>query len=328
MPGREHPVFDRSRLRLLPLSERVHDLDASVVREPETPLFTHEVFRRVGGRLFSARTSGAARILMMGAHVLRSGMQKHLFELMERGFVDLVALNGAGVIHDFELALIGATTESVARYVSEGRFGLWEETGRINDIVARGAAEGLGLGEAVGREIFMGDYPRRDVSLLARAYEFGVPVTVHVSIGQDIIHEHPNFDPAAFGKASYTDFLRYAAAVERLEGGAVMNFGSAVMAPEVYLKALAMARNAAHAEGRRIRDIVTLVCDLQNLPVGEVGPEPDKGDARYYFRPWKTMLSRTVAEGGRGYYFKGPHAETVPQLLAACLEADAAQETA
>lgn len=315
---RRYPEFDRSRLTLKPLAERVHDLDSSVVRDLEPVAEVHPVFAEVARRLADAKQAGAARVFMMGAHVIRSGVQRHLFELMERGAIDCIAMNGAGVIHDFEFALIGETTESVAQYVSEGQFGLWTETGRINDIVARGAANGLGLGEAVGKAIFEGGYPYKDISLLARAHELGVPVTVHVSIGQDIIHEHPNFDPAAFGTASYADFLRFVSAMENLEHGVCMSFGSAVMAPEVYLKALAMARNAIYGEPRSIADFATLVCDLRDLPVGEVGPEPDKTDPRYYFRPWKTMLSRTVADGGKGWYFKGLHAETVPQLWAAC----------
>ena len=317
MTGR-YPEFDRCRLTLFPLSERVNDLDSAVVRKVELPTEVHPVLRKVAERLADAKDRDAARIFMMGAHVIRSGVQRYLMDLMERGALTLIAMNGAGVIHDFELALIGATTESVARYISEGQFGLWRETGRINDIVADGAARGMGLGEAVGRAISCGDFPYKDVSLLAKAHELGIPVTVHVSIGQDILHEHPNFDGTAYGRASYTDFLRYTAALDHLENGVVMNFGSAIMAPEIYLKALAMIRNAARYEGRKVTDFTTLVCDLQNLPSGEVGPEPDKSDPGYYFRPWKTMLSRTVADGGRGYYVRGLHAETVPQLWAAC----------
>lgn len=319
MTGR-YPEFDRRRLTLAPLSERASDLDAAVVQAANPPLQVHPVFRKVAGRLATAKREGAARIFMMGAHVIRSGVQRYLMDLMERGAVTLIAMNGAGVIHDFELALIGATTESVARYISEGQFGLWHETGRINDIVSEGAARGMGLGEAVGQAICDGDFPHRDISLLSRAHALGIPVTVHVSIGQDIIHQHPNCDGAAFGRASYTDFLRYTAAVSHLSNGVVMNFGSAVMGPEVYLKALSMARNAARNDGRKITNFTTLVCDLQDLPTGEVGSAPEKSDPRYYFRPWKTILSRTVSDGGRGYYVRGLHAETVPQLWAACLE--------
>jgi hypothetical protein len=236
--------------------------------------------------------------------------------MMEQGLISCLATNGAGVIHDYELALIGATTESVARYIREGQFGLWKETGRINDIVSRAAQEGMGLGEAVGRAIEHGGLPHGHTSVFAAAYRFGIPATVHVGIGYDIIHEHANCDGAALGATSYRDFLRFTQVLEDLEGGVVMNFGSAVMAPEVFLKALAMVRNVAHQEGRSISNFRTLVCDLRDLP-DDYRCEASKETPGYYFRPWKTMLVRTVAEGGRSTYVRGYHAETIPQLWTA-----------
>lgn len=312
-------LFDRSRLTLLPLGERRHDLDVSVVADPVPPADIHPAFRAVAARLDKARGKGAARILMMGAHVLRSGMQRYLIDLMREGFVSLVAVNGACAIHDFELALIGATTESVARYITDGRFGLWRETGRINDVVNEGAAAGKGIGEALGGHILEGDFPHKDISVFAQARAIGVPVTVHAGIGYDIVHEHPNCDGAAWGRSSYLDFLRYARSVQDLQGGAVMNFGSAVMAPEVFLKALAMARNAASAKGMAIDDFATLVCDLAELP-DSFRIEAKQSDPRYYFRPWKTMLVRSVSGSGESHYVRGQHADTVPQLWAACME--------
>ncbi|OGR40260.1 MAG: hypothetical protein A2051_08950 [Desulfovibrionales bacterium GWA2_65_9] len=325
-------LFDRSRLKLRPLCERQHDLDLSVIRQPERPERIDPAFDAVAGRLASAKARGAARILMMGAHVLRSGVQRYLFELMQAGLISHIAVNGACLIHDFEFALIGATTESVARYIRTGEFGLWTETGRINDIISHAARDNLGAGEALGRAILEGDFPHKDVSLLAQARRLGVPVTVHVGIGYDIVHEHPNCDGAAWGQTSYMDFLRYAHALEGLEGGAVLNFGSAVMGPEVFLKALAMARNVAAQkgqngqEGRSITDFFALVCDLADLPRESLDQELSKGDPRYYFRPWKTMLVRTVADGGQSHYVAGPHAETIPQLWAACLAQDAGRQ--
>lgn len=320
MPTR-HRLFDVSRLRLRPLAERSHDLDFSrtacpAKSAPKPAESVRPALSVVARHLAEARDSGAARVLMMGAHVLRSGVQPYLVDLMRRGFISQIAVNGACLIHDFELALIGATTESVARYIKDGQFGLWTETGRINDIVARGASEGLGLGEALGREIAQGDYQHKSLSLAAAAYEMGVPLTAHIAIGQDIIHQHPNFDGAAFGAASYRDFLIFAAGLEALEGGVVMNFGSAVMAPEVYLKALAMVRNVAAQEGREVRRFCSLVCDLHDLPDDTRG-EAHKGSAAYYFRPWKTMLVRTVADGGEGYYCRARHEESVPELWTA-----------
>lgn len=310
------PDFERSRLRIGSLSDRIHDLHLKTFLPLAPAPTVSGTFAAVAQRLDRARGRGSARVLMMGAHVLRSGVQRYLIDLMEQGGISCIALNGAGVIHDFELALIGATTESVARYIKEGQFGLWQETGRINDIVAQGAAQGLGLGEAVGRVIAEERFPHADLSILAAGYRLGIPVTVHVGIGYDITHQLPNFDGAAYGAASYRDFLRFAGVLESLEHGVVMNFGSAVMAPEIYLKALSMVRNVARQGNTSISSFATLVCDLHDLP-GDFHQEPSKDNPAYYFRPWKTMLVRTVADGGESFYVNGRHAETVPQLWTA-----------
>jgi hypothetical protein len=310
-------LFDRKRLILKPLSERTHDLDLSRIlplSAGSAPVPSNLAL--VGQRIVEAKRSGAPVVLMCGAHVIRAGVQRFLIDLMERGYVSCLAFNGACVIHDFEFALIGATTESVARYVKDGQFGLWKETGRINDIVRTRTARKQGFGFAVGQEIQKGKFPFKETSLLAAGYRLGIPITVHIGIGYDIIHEHPNFDPAASAEASYTDFLRFVSIMERLEGGVVASFGSAVMAPEVYLKALSMARNAARQDHKGISRFTVLVCDLQDLPE-DCGREADKRTAQYYFRPWKTMLSRTVADGGQGVYVKGGHAETIPALWTA-----------
>jgi hypothetical protein len=310
-----YPVFDRSRLRVSPLADRAHDLhlDRWLALDDATPAFDHPDLAAVAAKLDAARESGAARVLFMGAHVLRAGVNRHLIDLIERGFIDHVAMNGAGAIHDYELARIGATTESVARYIAEGQFGLWRETGELNEWISEAADLDLGLGENVGRRILESDFPHRDLSVLAAAYRARTPVTVHVGIGYDILHEHPNCDGAALGAASYRDFLILAAAMERLEGGAMLSFGSAIMAPEVYLKALAMARNVAHRHGREIKHFTTAVFDL--VPIGgDIHKEPPKSDPGYYFRPHKTILVRTVAEGGESYYFCGDHRATLPAL--------------
>lgn len=309
-------IFDRSRLTIFPIEKRNSLLDLSCVLPLESVSPVRKEFKEVARRILSASRKKSSVVLMMGAHVLRSGVQKYIIDLIETGVVTNVALNGAGAIHDFEFALIGATTESVACCIRDGRFGLWRETGLINDIVSAGADEDLGLGEAIGRYIEEQNLPFSDISLLAAAYRCGCPVTVHVGIGYDIIFEHPNCDGAAYGKTSYTDFLKFARNLENLEGGVVMNFGSAVMAPEVYLKALSMSRNVALLEGRRIEGFTTLVCDLFRLP-RDYRKEPSRDDPAYYFRPWKTMLVRTVADGGESFYVRGPHAVTVPQLWTA-----------
>jgi hypothetical protein len=311
----KYPQFDRSRLIVKPLAERVNDLALPrwLALEDETTPFQSPDLPTLGSRLAAAKERGAARILMMGAHVLRAGVNRHIIDLMSRGVIDHLALNGAGAIHDYELARIGATTESVARYIQTGEFGLWRETGELNDLISEAAANGCGLGEWVGRHIEQSSYPHRELSLLAAAWRMGVPATVHAGIGYDILHEHPNCDGAAVGAASYRDFLIFAATVERLEGGVLLSFGSAIMAPEVYLKALAMSRNVARQEGRQIRSFCTAVFDL--VPIkGDIHKELPKTDPGYYFRPQKTILVRTVADGGESFYFCGDHRATMPAL--------------
>jgi hypothetical protein len=318
-----YPAFDRSRLRIQPLAQRRHDLDLSVLLplDAALPEFTHPALPLLGRKLVEAKRRQAARILLMGAHVLRAGVARHLIDLMERGLITHVAMNGAGPIHDWEFALIGASTESVARYIQTGEFGLWTETGRMNDIIRAAAEQDVGLGEALGRAILDGAFPHKDVSVLAASVRLGVPVTVHVGIGYDILHEHPNCDGAALGQSSYQDFLIFTQSVTHLEGGVLLNFGSAVMGPEVYLKALAMARNVAHQEGRGIRHFSTGVFDLVPLE-GDLQEQAPKTDPRYYYRPWKTILVRTVADGGESFYIQGDHRATVPALRCAALDAE------
>jgi hypothetical protein len=309
------PQFDLSRLRLRPLNERVHDIDRSCLMYPDSPRepFAHEALGEIAQRVVEAAGNGRAVIFMCGAHVLRKGNGPLLIDLMRRGLLGHVGLNGAGAIHDFELAMIGATCESVARYVASGEFGLWHETGRLNEAALDARREGIGLGEALGRMIEREKFPYRETSVLAAGARLGVPVTVHVAIGQDIVHEHPNFDPAATAAASYTDFLILTENVTRLEGGVMLNLGTAVMGPEVYLKALAMARNVAHQQGQSIRHFTTAVFDLPDLG-GELDREAAKSEPRYYFRPYKTVLVRTVADGGKSYYVQGDHRATIPAL--------------
>jgi hypothetical protein len=310
-----HPAFDRSQLRIQPLAQRHHDLDLSVLLplDADLPPFAHPALPILAQRLVQARSGRRARILMLGAHVLRAGVARYLIDLMERGLVNHLAMNGAGPIHDWEFALVGASTESVARYITTGEFGLWEETGRMNDVIRAGAARGLGLGEALGQAILEGDFPHKEISVLAQAARLGVPVTVHVGVGYDILHEHPNCDGAALGATSYRDFLIFTQTVTNLEGGVMLNFGSAVMGPEVYLKALAMARNVAHQRGQQIRHFTSAVFDLIPLE-GDTRKQAPKSDPRYYYRPWKTILVRTVADGGESFYVQGDHRSTVPHL--------------
>lgn len=317
----KYKLFDRSRLKIQPLSARQSDLTLErwLRLDAPTPEYAHPDLATVAQRLHASKAAGASRALIMGAHVIRAGVNRHIIDLMQRGALDHVAMNGAGAIHDYELARIGATTESVARYVRSGEFGLWRETGELNDWVSEAAELGLGLGENIGRRIAASHYPHRDLSILAAAHQLSIPVTIHVGIGYDILHEHPNCDGAAFGAASYRDFLIFAHTLERLEGGVLLSFGSAIMAPEVYLKALAMVRNVAHQEGRSISQFTTAVFDLWPIR-GDFHRELEKSDPGYYFRPHKTILVRTVADGGESFYFQGDHRATLPALHRAILE--------
>ncbi len=207
-------------MELTPLAKRKNDLTSSDISEVRKAPFVRSAFRSMSAEIMEAKARGSAVVLMMGAHVIRSGVQRYLIDLMEKGYISCIATNGAGAIHDFEFALIGATTESVAHYIKDGRFGLWRETGRINDIVSEAAKEHEGLGEAVGRVIEEERFPHRDISVFAAGYRLDIPVTVHAGIGYDILHEFPNCNGAAYGATSHTDFLRFAKVLESLEGGA------------------------------------------------------------------------------------------------------------
>ncbi len=311
----KYPTFNRSQLLIKPLDERKHDMELDYVLRLDGPApeFSHPQLKEVAQRVIAARARGAARILMMGAHVIKAGASRFVIDLIERGYLTHIAMNGADAIHDYELARIGATTESVARYIRSGEFGLWRETGDLNEIIREAAELGLGLGENLGRRIAESSFPCKDLSIFAAAYQRSIPVTVHVGVGYDIIHEHPNCDGAALGGASYHDFLIFTKTMENLEGGVMLNFGSAIMGPEVYLKALAMVRNVANQRGKVIRNFTTAVFDL--VPIqGDIHHELPKTDPGYYFRPHKTILVRTVADGGESFYFCGDHRATLPAL--------------
>ncbi len=311
-----YEMFDRSSIQLRPVVERGHDMllqECLPLAEPEEP-YGHREFPDLVRRIDMARRNDRPVILMMGAHPIKLGLSRFLVDLIDRRSITHLATNGAGLIHDFELATLGGTSESVARWIREGQFGLWHESSRINDLAVEAAANDDGLGETIGRHIEQQSAPHRDVSLTAAGWRAGVPVTGHVGIGNDIVHAHANCDGAAWGKASYTDFLIFAHAVAQLEGGVFLNVGSAVTGPEVYLKALAMARNVARQQGTEIRHFTTAVFDLIELPDDWRSGPPSKAHPQYYYRPWKTILERTVADGGTSYFFCGDHRQTIPTL--------------
>ena len=311
--------LNREQLTILPLSARQHKMTvADVYPLDAEPLpYENPNLGIVADRIVEACRADRQVIWMMGAHVMRRGNSRFIIDLMERGVITHIATNGACAIHDFELAHIGATLEDVEDYIRDGKFGNWEETGRyLNEAIIRGYRDKIGFGEAIGRFIQEGEqdipFPHRDVSMFAAAYRLGVPFTVHKGIGFDIIDQHPAADFAAMGWTTGEDFLRFAHTISQLEGGVFLNLGSAVMGPEVYLKSLSMARNIATQRGDEIRHFTTANFDLIDFP--DFQDEGAPTDAHYYHRPKKTILIRTVKDGGEGYHISGDFSVTVPQL--------------
>jgi hypothetical protein len=257
--------------------------------------------RAVVAALRAARDGGHGIVWGLGAHVLKTGLSPVVIDLMERGFVSALGLNGAGVIHDFELALSGATSEDVDEALGPGRFGMAEETGReLNAAINQGVARGLGLGQAVVEHVHHRQPRFANVSVLAAAGRLEIPVTVHVAIGTDIIHMHPDASGAALGEGSLRDFRFFVSNVARLAHGVYLNCGSAVVLPEVFLKAVALARNT----GRSLQGLTTVNIDF----------------VRQY-RPQTNVVSRPVAGTGRGYSLVGHHEILIPLLAAALADA-------
>ncbi|HUQ69981.1 MAG TPA: hypothetical protein VM165_10685 [Planctomycetaceae bacterium] len=309
-------LFDRMPVQLRSLNQRGHDLVVARMSEltPPTEVVLGGQLAFIVSAIRTARRAGGPVIMFLGGHPIKLGLSRYLIDLMERGWITHLATNGAGIIHDFELALVGGTSEDVAKWIQAGQFGLWQETSQLNAIIREGAHRGEGLGEAVGRTIIGGRFPHADISLCAAGWRLGIPVTSHVTIGSDIIHSHPNCDGAALGATSYTDFLIFAESISRLQGGVFINVGSAVTGPEVYLKALSMARNIARQEGDEIRDFTTAVFDLIPLADDWRDGTTSKDDPFYYYRPWKTILTRTVADGGQSFYLRADHRQSIPSL--------------
>lgn len=239
-------------------------------------------------------------IFGMGAHVIKTGLSPIVIDLMERGIISAVAMNGAGIIHDLEVAMVGRTSEEVAAVLDEGQFGMARETGEfLGRAISRAGSENLGLGEAVGAAILENQLPHADASLLASAVRLGLPATIHVAMGTDIIHMHPAFDPAAAGAASHRDFLVFAELVADLQAGVYMNVGSAVILPEVFLKAITLVRNLGHQVDR-----FTTV----NL------------DFIQHYRPLTNVVHRPTSRGGRGIRLTGHHEILLPLIAAGVIE--------
>ena len=239
-------------------------------------------------------------ILAMGAHPIKVGLNPVIIDLMERGVISALAMNGACVIHDAELAMAGKTSEDVAAELNQGNFGMAEETGRfLNQAITEGAGKGLGLGESVGNMLIKEAFPFNRYSLLARARELDIPVTVHVAIGTDIIHFHPLANGAHIGATSHHDFRIFCRLVSQMDKGVLINLGSAVILPEVFLKALSVVRNLGHG----IKDITTVNMDF----------------IRQY-RPMTNVVHRPTQDGGKGFSLVGHHEIMFPLLAAALIE--------
>ena len=259
--------------------------------------------RAVANAIINAQTNHKAIIWGAGGHVIKTGLAPVIMDLMRRGFVTAIALNGSGVIHDFEIALIGSTSEDVDEALGQGAFGMAEETGRmLNDAIQQGARDDIGLGEAVGRMLVEAQPPFAEYSLLHEAYRNKIPVTVHATIGTDIIHLHPNADGASIGQTSHRDFRLLTALVKELDGGGVyLNLGSAVTLPEIFLKAVTVVRN--------------LGVPLQNFTTANF-------DFIQHYRPNTNVVKRPVANGaGKGYSITGHHELMIPLLAAAIIKA-------
>ncbi len=306
--------IDLSNVKTYPLGQRpnlVH-LDDLLTLESPPPPFDSPELDAVVARIVAARRAGRPVIWMMGGHVIKSGLSRLLIDLMRRGIVTHVAGNGAVSIHDFELAIIGETSEDVATSLEDGTFGMADETGRLmNRAIQQGVRDGLGYGASIGRFISenAGLFPFRELNVLYNAYTLGIPATVHITMGTDIIHQHPTVDFGALGMASGLDFRTFAASVSELEGGVFLNFGSAVTGPEVFLKALTIVRNLGHT----VAAITTANFDLVSLGEDYHG-KAGYDNPLYYYRPRKNIINRPTSLGGQGYHITGDHVVTIPNL--------------
>lgn len=256
--------------------------------------------RELVSRLTRAVKGKKTIILAMGAHAIKVGLSPVILDLMERGIITGLAMNGAGIVHDVEVAMIGATSEDVDRELPQGTFGMAEETGGfLNRAIKDGARKGNGLGYSVGKSILKASFPHSEFSLLAGAVRMKIPLTVHVAIGTDIIHFHPEVDGSAMGKTSHLDFRIFATLLSRLEGGIYMNLGSAVVLPEVFLKALTLVRNL----GFDVRRFTTVDMDF----------------IRQY-RPMNNVVKRPTVDGGYGFSLTGHNEIMFPLVAAALIE--------
>lgn len=305
--------LDRKKLRTYSLEHRQSKVHVGLFGRPHRPGDSVAQFleglpgflgakdlMEVARAVAMARGAGRPVLVAMGAHVIKVGLSPVVKDLLEEGWISALAMNGAGMVHDFEIAMAGHTSEDVDASLGAGDFGMAEETGRIlNQMIRQGVSGGEGLGEAVGKGLVRIEAPFADQSLLVASITAGRPVTVHVALGTDVHHIHPEASGSAIGEGSYEDFLRFSERVCGLEGGVHINLGSAVLLPEVFLKALTLARNLGHP----LRDITTVNMDFLQ-----------------HYRPMTNVVRRPTASGGKGYALTGHHELLVPLLAAAVKE--------
>jgi len=306
--------FDLSGIRTYPLASRKSKANAADFATAYRPgggmrsfldslprILAAADFKAVVAAIRAARENDRGIIWGFGAHVIKTGLGPILVDLMERGFVSALATNGAGIIHDFELALSGSTSEDVDEALGPGRFGMAQETGELlNAAINDGVAKGLGLGQSVAARLGELKPAHERLSVIAAAERLKIPVTVHVAIGTDIIHMHARASGPALGEGSLRDFRYFVSNVARLKGGVYLNCGSAVVLPEVFLKAVAIARN----QGTSLDELTTVNLDFARL-----------------YRPQTNVVSRPVAGIGKGYSLTGHHEIMIPLLAAALVEA-------
>lgn len=305
--------LDFSKIRTYPVAERANKVNADSFATPHTAggslrgfldsmpdFLAVQDLKKIVRAIATAIRHKRPVVLMMGAHSIKVGLNPIFVDAMRRGLLHAVAFNGAGAIHDFELCYQGETSEDVQRGLDDGSFGMVEETGqRMNAALAAGVARGLGAGRALGEAALAAQYPNLSLSILATAAELDIPVTVHIAVGTDIIHQHPTTQGSVLGEASYRDFQTFAAVCAQLEGGVVLNIGSAVIMPEVFLKALTIARNLGH----KVEHFTTATFDMTR-----------------HYRPTENVQRRPTKLGGQGFYLVGHHEIMVPLLFAAVTE--------
>jgi hypothetical protein len=306
--------LDFSNIKTCPVGDRYNLVTIDNMRRPgndTVALWEDADFDALVERIVKARKNGRPVILFMGAHVIKNRLSAYLIELIKRGLITHIAGNGAGSIHDFELAFNGGTSEDVPKAIEDGSFGMWEETGAwMNEALQSGAKQKLGYGESLATYIdcYPERFPYKDDCVLYQAYKHGIPATYHIALGTDIIHQHPSVDFAAIGICSGVDFRKICYAVSQLDGGVFLNFGSGVIGPEVFLKALSISRNL----GYEVFKITTANFDLIDL--GDYRSKIGYDDPDYYYRPRKNIVNRPTCSGGEGWHFCVDHQISIPNL--------------